>query len=213
MLNVNTEKTNVILGRKNILLYGTPYINDILCGNKYHISPTSFYQVNRSGAEKLYNLAAEMAGLSGNETVLDLYCGVGTIGLSVANKVKKVIGVEIVPDAVEDAKRNAQINNIQNAEFICSDAAAAADALLKRGERPDIVIVDPPRKGCSNELWRRYQSFSGKNNNDTCNIATMARDIRLIEQAGYKLGKVQPIDMFPCTAHVECCCVLSRVKV
>ena len=213
MLNVNTEKTNVILGRKNILLYGTPYINDILCGNKYHISPTSFYQVNRSGAEKLYNLAAEMAGLSGNETVLDLYCGVGTIGLSVANKVKKVIGVEIVPDAVEDAKRNAQINNIQNAEFICSDAAAAADALLKRGERPDIVIVDPPRKGCSNELLETISKLSPeKIIMISCNSATMARDIRLIEQAGYKLGKVQPVDMFPRTAHVETVCLLSKLN-
>ncbi len=211
MLNVNTEKTNVILGGKNILLYGTPYINDILCDNKYHISPASFYQINRSGAEKLYNLAAEMAELSGNETALDLYCGVGTIGLSVANRVKKVIGVEIVPDAVEDAKRNAQINNIQNAEFICSDAAAAAEALLRHGERPDVVIVDPPRKGCSNELIGTISKLSPKKIiMISCNSATMARDIHLLEQSGYNLGKVQPIDMFPRTAHVETIALLYR---
>lgn len=211
MLNVNTASTNVILGKKNILLYGRPYINDILCGNTYHISPASFYQVNRSGAEKLYNIAAGMAELNESETLLDLYCGVGTIGLSVADRVKKLIGVELVPDAVKDARHNAEINGIKNAEFFCADAAAAAEALLNRGERPNVIIVDPPRKGCSQQLLNMISElFPQKIIMVSCNSATMARDVKALSEAGYSIKQAQPVDMFPRTAHVETVVLLQK---
>ncbi len=211
MLNINTKKTNVILGAENLCLYGSSFITDILCGNLYKISPLSFYQVNRTAAEKLYNLAFDMAGLSGNETSLDMYCGVGTIGLSMAKRVKKVIGAEIVPQAIEDAKENALANGISNAEFICADAAEAARTLQERKIKPDVVFLDPPRKGCSAELIDILAEMSPqKIIMISCNSATMARDVVLLEERGYSIKKVCPLDMFPRTAHVECVACLTK---
>lgn len=210
MLNVNTAKTNVILGSKNILLYGSRFISDIICGNTYHISPTSFYQVNRRATEILYTIAGDLAAPNKDETLLDLYCGIGTIGLSLANRVKRVVGVEIVPDAVDDAKKNAQINNIKNAEFICGDAEAAARLLMQQGEHADIIIVDPPRKGCSPILLETIFKMSPKKIvMISCNSATMARDIKILTNMGYNIQKIQPVDMFPRTGHVECVSVLT----
>lgn len=211
MLNINTKKTNVILGDGSVLLYGTPYINDTLCGKIFRISPMSFYQVNRSGAERLYNLAFDMAELTGSETVLDLYCGVGTIGLSAADRVKRVIGAEIVPAAVEDAKINAAANGISNAEFICADAAEAARQLESKNIRPDVIFLDPPRKGCSPELIDISAKMSPlKIVMISCSSATMSRDIALFAPKGYELRRVCPVDMFPRTAHVECAALLTR---
>lgn len=210
-LNINKRDTNVILGDKCITLFGDTYITDVLCGVKIRISPLSFYQVNRDMAEKLYKKAAEYADCT-DKTVLDLYCGAGTIGLSMAKKAKKIIGVEIIPDAVKDAKINAQINNITNAEFICGDAALAAAELAHRGEKPDVVIVDPPRKGCEESLLNTIA-------NDftperivyvSCDSSTLARDIAVLSKLGYELQEYTPVDMFPRTSHVECAAKLIR---
>lgn len=209
-ININTEKTNVILGEKCSVLYGDEYITDILCGVKVRLSPLSFYQVNRATAEKLYKKAAEYAAPAG-KTVLDLYCGAGTIGLSMAEKSKKIIGVEIVPQAVEDARFNARLNGITNAEFMCSDAAGAAAELAKKGLKPDVVMVDPPRKGCSAELISTIaEDFKPeKVVYVSCDPATLARDIKIFGEKGYALKEYTPVDMFPRTSHVETVCLLK----
>ena len=212
-LNINREKTNVILGNKCKLLYGEEYITDILCGVRVRLSPLSFYQVNRATAEKLYAKAAEYAEPDG-KTVLDLYCGAGTIGLSMAHKAKRIIGAEIVPEAIEDAKYNARLNGIENAEFICADAAKAAKLLNDRGLKPDVIILDPPRKGCSPEL---IDTVAEKFRPErvvyvSCDPATLARDIKLFSEKGYTLKEYTPVDMFPRTAHVECCAMICRAK-
>ena len=194
-----------------INIYGDGYITDELCGVKGRISPLSFYQVNRSGAELLYKKAAEYAGLSGNETVLDLYCGTGTIGLSMAKSAKTLIGAEIVADAVKDARLNAEENGILNAEFICADAYEAAKELESRGITPDTVILDPPRKGCAEELLKTVADMSPKKIvYVSCDPATLARDCERLLTLGYKPEKATPVDMFPKTAHVETVCLLSR---
>ena len=148
LLNENTQRTNVVLGRKVRTLWGSPLLEDELCGLRFSLSPHSFYQVNRAQAERLYRQAAAYAGLTGGETLLDLYCGAGTISLSMAAQAKRLIGVEIVEDAVKNARENAARNGVTNAEFLCADAARAAETLRQRGEKPDVVILDPPRKGC-----------------------------------------------------------------
>lgn len=203
-LNVNKEKTNVILGKECITVFGSSYITDILCGVKVRLSPLSFYQVNRTTAELLYKKAAEYAEPEG-KTVLDLYCGAGTIGLSMSRKAKKVIGVEIVPEAIEDAKFNAKLNGTENAEFICSDASDAAEQLALRGVSPDVIIVDPPRKGCTPEL---IGTIADKFKPErvvyvSCDPATFARDAKLFEEKGYLLREYTPVDMFPRTSHIE----------
>ncbi|MBR5113184.1 MAG: 23S rRNA (uracil(1939)-C(5))-methyltransferase RlmD [Clostridia bacterium] len=204
VINSNKDKTNVILGRNCRTLYGADYITDTLCGLKFRLSPLSFYQVNRDQAEKLYHKAAEYAGLTGAETLLDLYCGTGTIGLTMADKVKKLIGVEIVPQAIEDAKINAAENGIDNARFICADAAEAAKMLTDEGVRPDIIILDPPRKGCSPELINTAASMNPQRIvYVSCDPATLARDCRLFDELGYKAVKATPADLFPRTGHVE----------
>ena len=212
-LNINREKTNVILGNKCKLLYGEEYITDILCGVKVRLSPLSFYQVNRATAEKLYAKAAEYAEPDG-KTVLDLYCGAGTIGLSMAHKAKRIIGAEIVPEAIEDAKYNARLNGIENAEFICADAAKAAKLLNEKGLNPDVIILDPPRKGCSPELIDTVaKDFHPERVvYVSCDPATLARDIKLFSEKGYTLKEYTPVDMFPRTAHVECCAMICRAK-
>lgn len=210
-LNINKENTNVILGQKSVVLWGEAFITDILCGVKVRLSPMSFYQVNRNMAGKLYEKAAEYAKPQGKK-ILDLYCGAGTIGLSMATTAENIIGVEIVPEAIEDAKFNAKQNGIENARFICSDATMAADSLSKEGIKPDVVIVDPPRKGCSPELIKVIaEKFSPERVvYVSCDPATLARDIKLFGELGYELKEYTPVDLFPRTSHVESVVCLTR---
>lgn len=209
--NINSADTNVILSDKCITLYGDGYITDILCGVQFRISPLSFYQVNRDMAEILYKKAAEYAKPE-NCTVLDLYCGTGTIGLSMAKSAKKIIGVEIVPEAIFDANHNAKINNITNAEFICADAAKAATKLNEQKIKPDVVIIDPPRKGCSEQLLNTIANgFNPKRLvYVSCDPATLARDIKILNDLGFSLVEATPVDLFPRTAHVETVALLCR---
>ncbi len=211
VLNVNRKNTNVVLGDECISLYGDGYITDILCGVKVKISPLSFYQVNRNGAERLYNKAAEYAGLTGEEDILDLYCGTGTIGLSMAQKVKSLIGVEIIPEAIEDAKINAKLNNIKNARFICGDASLAAEKLKDEGITPQVIILDPPRKGCAEELLKTVARINPeKIVYVSCDPATLARDCARLLELGYSVNEVTPVDMFPRTSHVESVALLTQ---
>ncbi len=211
MVNLNSDDTNVVLGNISYPLYGTPYITDTLCGLRFRLSPLSFYQVNHDQAERLYRKAAEVANLSGTETLLDLYCGTGTIGLSMAHKVRELVGVEVVQQAVEDARRNADENGITNARFIAADAAQAAKQLAAEGWKPDVVILDPPRKGCEASL---IHTVAGMNPDRvvyvSCDPATLARDLKLFAEEGYTTEQVTPVDMFPRTAHVECVALLTR---
>lgn len=204
ILNTNREKTNVVLGKTCRTLWGRDTISDTLCGLEFEIAPHAFYQVNRTQAEALYGKAAEYAALSGSENLLDLYCGTGTIGLSMAHRVKKLIGAEIVPAAIENAKRNAARNRIENAEFICGDAAHAAKVLLERGEKPDVIIIDPPRKGCDPSLITTIAAMRpDRVVYVSCDPATLARDLKQFDADGYRITAVTPVDMFPCTAHCE----------
>lgn len=205
ILNVNPEKTNVILGTECTTIYGSDTISDILCGVKISLSPLSFYQVNRDQAEILYETALGCASLDSDDTLLDLYCGAGTIGLSAAHRVKRLIGVEIVPEAIENAKRNAAENGMKNAEFFCADAGAAAVRFAEKGIRPDVIVVDPPRKGLDENVIRAIGEMAPKKLvMVSCNPATAARDTVLLKEKGYEVEKIIPIDMFPRTAHVEC---------
>ncbi len=204
VLNTNKDRTNVVLGKKSRTIFGKGGITDVLCGVTVDISPAAFYQVNHGGAEILYKTAADFANLSGGELVLDLYCGAGTIGLSMAEKAGKLIGVEIVPEAVENAKINAKRMGVTNAEFICGDAGTAAAELERRGTAPDVIILDPPRKGCSEDTLEAVAKMAPKRVvYVSCNTATMARDFKIMQSLGYEPEKVQPVDMFPKTAHVE----------
>lgn len=209
IVNKNVERTNVILGKKCRTLWGSSTICDTLCGLHFQISPLSFYQVNHAQTEVLYTIAKQYAALSGKELVLDLYCGTGTIGLSMATAAKKVIGVEVIPQAVENAKENARTNHIDNVEFICSDAAEAANILQRQGLCPDVVVLDPPRKGCTPSLMRTVADMQPQRVvYISCNPATLARDLQYFTQAGYVPQRVTPVDMFPRTAHVETVCLL-----
>lgn len=211
VLNTNTEKTNVITGKICRTLYGEGYITDILCEMKFRISPLSFYQVNRLQAERLYQKASEFADLKSDETLLDMYCGTGTIGLTMAKRVRNLIGVEIIPQAIEDAKSNAAENNITNTEFICADAAMAAETLKKRNIRPDCIVLDPPRKGCENSLIDTVSEMSPKRIvYVSCDPATLARDVKIFSEKGYFVQKAVPVDLFPRTPHVETVVLMSR---
>jgi len=202
--NINTKKSNVILGDQNITLYGKGYIMDSIAGIRFQISPLSFYQVNPVQMEKLYSKALEYAQLSGNETVFDLYCGIGTISLFLAKKAEKVIGVEIVEAAVEDAQRNAEINHIENTEFHVGKAEEVVPKLYKKGYKADVVVVDPPRKGCDEKLLATMIKMQpNRIVYVSCNPSTLARDLKHLEANGYKTIEAQPVDMFPHTAHVE----------
>ncbi len=213
VLNINKEDTNVVLGKKSKILYGNGFITDVLCSLKFKISPQSFYQVNRKGAELLYNKAAEYADLKGDEVLLDLYCGTGTIGLTMAHKSKNLIGVEIVPKAIEDAKENARTNGIKNARFICGDAAKAAETLKAEGLAPDVIIIDPPRKGCDKSLINTISDMNPKRVvYVSCDPATLARDLAMFSELGFIAQEATPVDMFPRTAHVECVAWLKRVN-
>ena len=209
-LNINTVRNNVILGDKNVVLYGEPYINDTLCGVTLHLSPFTFYQVNYSIAERLYEKAKEYAAPEG-KSVIDLYCGAGAIGLSMAKTAKSVTGVEIVPEAVRDAIKNAEHNGIENADFICGDAKSAADTLAKRKVNADVVILDPPRKGCDAALLETVANdFSPERIvYISCDPGTLARDIKILSEFGYTARGYTVFDMFPRTAHVETVCLLN----
>lgn len=211
VINVNKEKNNLVLGDKNIVIYGKESITDTLLGIKFKISPHSFFQVNPVQTEKLYQKAIEFASLSGKETVLDLYCGAGTISLACAENAKKVIGVEIVSEAISDAKFNAENNNIKNAEFILGEAEKIAPSLAKDGIKPDVIIVDPPRKGLDDGAIGAIGEMMPKRVvYVSCNPSTLARDLKKLTEFGYKIEKVQPVDMFSQTAHVETVVLLQR---
>ncbi len=212
MLSHNKKNTNVVLGDRYTTLFGTPYIEDVLCGLRFRIAPDAFYQVNHDGAELLYGIGAQKANLQGNETILDLYCGIGTIGMSMADRAKSLIGIEIVPAAVECARQNAATNGLDNATFVCADAGDPDTLLSCLGDTtPDLVVLDPPRKGSTNELIdalaargiRRVVYIS-------CDADTLARDCVRFRENGYEIGAVTPVDMFPRTGHVESVVSLTR---
>lgn len=212
VINRNTEKTNVILGKKCRVVWGSEYLTERICGVDFRISPMSFLQVNIPQAERLYARAAEYAALTGNETVLDLYCGAGTIGLTMAKNAGRLIGAEIVPEAVENAKENASLNRIENARFIEGDAAVAAETLKNEGIKPDVVIIDPPRKGCEAELIETIAQMSpDRVVYVSCDCATLARDMKIFAEKGYQPQKMTAVDMFPRTAHVETVVLLSHL--
>lgn len=208
--NINMKNTNVILGQENINLYGNGYIEDVLGEYKFKISPLSFYQVNPKQAEKLYNLGIEMAKVSKEDTVFDLYCGIGTISLFVAKYAKKVYGVEIVEQAIKDAKQNAKINNIENVQFIAGDTKIVLEDLIyNKGIIADIVIFDPPRKGLDNNSINNILKIKPKKIvYISCNPATLVRDLALFEEL-YEVKTIIPVDMFPFTKHVETVTVLT----
>ena len=211
LLNSNTRRGNVILGDKYRTLFGRNYLMDTLCGLEFKLSMPSFYQVNRDQAEALYGKALEFAGLTGNETVLDLYCGIGTITLCLAKAAKRVIGAEIVPPAIRDAKENALRNHVENAEFFCGDAADIAAKLESDGLRPDVVTVDPPRKGLAPEVIASVAAMGPeKVVYVSCDPATLGRDVKIFREFGYEAKRAAAVDMFPGTAHVETVVLLSR---
>lgn len=211
--SVNMERTNVIMGKETGLLWGKPYITDYIGDIQYQISPLSFFQVNPVQTEKLYAAALEFAGLTGKETVWDLYCGIGTISLFLAQRAKMVYGVEIVPQAIEDARRNAEINGIENAQFFVGKAEEVLpEKYGKEGIRADVIVVDPPRKGCDETLIRTMVKMQPeKIVYVSCDPATLARDLRRICDEGYEIKKVRGTDMFPGTVHVETVCLLSKL--
>ena len=207
--NINTKNTNVILGDKNINLYGDGYIYDRLGEYTFKISPLSFYQINPIQTEKLYNLAVEYANLTGKEIVIDLYCGIGTIGIFMAKQAKKVYGVEIIGQAIEDAKENCKINNIENAQYYVGDTETVFEKLItKENLQADVIVVDPPRKGLDNTTIENIIKIKPKKVvYISCNPATLMRDLAKLEK-DYEIKEIQPVDMFPFTSHVECCSVL-----
>ena len=209
--NINTKNTNVIMGRENVNLYGNGYIEDILGEYKFKISPLSFYQVNPIQAEKLYNLGVEAAKIDKDDIVFDLYCGIGTISLFMAKYAKKVYGIEIVEDAVKDAKENALNNGVDNVEFLAGDVEDVLDDLInEKGVVPDVVMVDPPRKGLDNKSIDNILKIHPKKVvYISCNPATLVRDLAKFEEL-YELKSIKPVDMFPFTSHVECCALMGR---
>ncbi|MBQ2893375.1 MAG: 23S rRNA (uracil(1939)-C(5))-methyltransferase RlmD [Oscillospiraceae bacterium] len=214
VLSVNTKDTNIILGDEFITLYGPGYIEDTLCGLTFRLSPRSFYQVNHHQAQRLYQAAIELAGITKADTVLDLYCGVGTITLSMAAAAGKVIGVEVIPQAVADAKDNAKRNGIENAEFFCGDAGEAALALAKEGIRIDVAVVDPPRKGLNADAIEALAQIAPRRIvYVSCDPATLARDVALLKARGYVLKNAMAADLFPRCAHIESIVCLTRKEV
>lgn len=214
MQNINDQNTNAIFGKEWKTLYGQDYIIDQMLGNDYQIAGPAFYQVNTEMAEKLYQTAIDFAGLKADDVVIDAYSGIGTIGLSVAKHVKEVYGVEVIPEAVENSQKNAALNNITNAHYVCDTAENAMRNWLKEGIQPTVILVDPPRKGLT-ESFIKASSQIGADRIAyiSCNVATMARDIKLYQELGYELRKVQPVDLFPQTHHVETVALLSKLDV
>ena len=220
-MNINCENTNVIMGKEIRLLWGQEYITDYIGEIKYQISPLSFYQVNPVQTEVLYGLACEYAGLTGQETVWDLYCGIGTISLFLAQKAKQVYGVEIIPQAIEDARKNAEINGITNAEFYVGKSEEVLPDYYRKYEESnpgsrahaDVIVVDPPRKGCDETLLETMVNMEpDRIVYVSCDSATLARDLKYLCENGYELKKVRPADMFPMTVHVETVVLLSKLN-
>jgi 23S rRNA (uracil1939-C5)-methyltransferase len=203
--NSNTKRTNVIFGDKTRLLWGEEYIHDHIGNIRFAISARSFYQVNPIQTKVLYDKALEYADLKGTETVIDAYCGIGTISLFLAQKAKKVLGVEIVPEAIADAKRNAQLNKISNVDFAVGEAEKVIPWWRAQGISADVIVVDPPRKGCEESLLQTIIEMKPKRVvYVSCNPSTLARDLKILEAGGFKTKELQPVDMFPHTSHVEC---------
>ncbi|BDS86315.1 TPA: 23S rRNA (uracil(1939)-C(5))-methyltransferase RlmD [Streptococcus pneumoniae] len=214
MQNINDQNTNAIFGKEWRTLYGQDYITDQMLGNDFQIAGPAFYQVNTEMAEKLYQTAIDFAELKKDDVVIDAYSGIGTIGLSVAKHVKEVYGVEVIPEAVENSKKNAQLNNISNAHYVCDTAENAMKNWLKDGIQPTVILVDPPRKGLTESFIKASaQTGADRIAYISCNVATMARDIKLYQELGYELKKVQPVDLFPQTHHVETVTLLSKLDV
>ncbi len=217
LINVNAKKTNVILGEESVTLYGPGCIEDTLCGVPVRLGPLSFYQVNTLAAERLYGVAAEYAQLEPDDVLLDLYCGMGTIGLSMAGHCRELIGVEIIPEAIDSAKANAARMGdavAAKSRFFCADAGEAAARLAAEGLRPDVIILDPPRKGCDETTLSAVVQMSPRRVvYVSCNPSTAARDAAWLGQHGYRAEKVQPVDLFPRTKHVECVVALSKGEI
>ncbi len=210
-INYNDKNTNVVLGKRTETVLGPGYIEDVLLGKTYKIAPQSFYQVNRRQTEVLYQKAIDLCELQGNERVLDLYCGIGTIGLSLVENCRELVGVEIVPQAIENAKENAKRNGVTNAEFFCADAGTAAARFAEEGRQFDVILVDPPRKGCDEPTLRAIQQMAPRRLvYVSCNPATLARDLKILETYGFKTQSVTPVDLFPRTHHVETVVLLSK---
>lgn len=213
VLNINAKDTNVILGDKCITIYGSDTIQDYIDKFKFNISPLSFFQVNPKQTEVLYNKALEYAGLTGKEVVFDAYCGTGTITLFLSQKAKKVYGVEIIDAAIVNARENARINGIDNCEFFTGKSEEIIPQLLKEGVNPDVIVVDPPRKGCDISLLQAIIDCNiDKVVYVSCDPSTLGRDLKILSQNGYKVKKVQPVDMFGGSFHVETVCLLSKLK-
>ena len=213
VLNVNRQKTNVITGEECIPLFGPGFIEDTLCGVPVKLGPLSFYQVNTPAAEQLYAVAREFAALCPEDTLLDLYCGMGTIGLSMAEDCRALVGVEIVPEAVESARGNAAAMGVENARFLCADAGQAATQLAAEGLTPQVICLDPPRKGCDAATLDAVLTMAPRRVvMVSCNAATAARDCRYLADRGYRPVKVQPMDLFPRTKHVETVVLLSKLN-
>ncbi len=212
VLNINPKNTNVVLGKENRLLWGKQSIIDNIGESEFEISPNSFYQVNNPQALKLYTIAQELAFLQGNETLWDLYCGIGTIGQFMAKSVKKIVGIEIVPQAVEDATNNAKRNGIKNAKYFCGAAETIAPSLIKKGYKPDVVILDPPRKGCDEKLLETVIKSAPKRIvYISCKPSTLARDLKYLSNY-YTTKQIVPVDLFPRTSHVETVTLLCRTQ-
>ena len=213
VLGTNTKKGNVILGDRYRTLWGSDRLEDTLCGKTFRLSVPSFYQVNRAQAERLYAKAIEFAGLTGQETVLDLYCGAGTITLALLDHAKKVLGAEIVPEAIDDARENAARNGVKNAEFFCGDASDVAKKLARENLRPDVITVDPPRKGLAADVVESIAEMQpGRVVYVSCDSATMARDVKRLAGLGYTAQRACAVDMFPRADHVETVCLLSKLN-
>ncbi|MDO4275404.1 MAG: 23S rRNA (uracil(1939)-C(5))-methyltransferase RlmD [Eubacteriales bacterium] len=212
VLNINDKRTSMVLGERDIVLYGKGYIRDTLCGCTFRISPQSFYQVNPVQTEILYKKAIEFAGLTGEERVIDAYCGIGTISLIAAQKAKEVIGVELNKDAVRDARMNAKENKISNVRFQQGDAGVFMEAMAAAGERADVVFLDPPRSGSDEKFLKSLVKLKPeKVVYISCGPESLARDLKYLVKKGYSVKKMQPVDMFSFTGHTECCVLLQRV--
>ncbi|MDK2901953.1 MAG: rRNA (uracil1939-C5)-methyltransferase, partial [Thermosediminibacterales bacterium] len=213
VLNINRENTNVILGKENITIYGSDRIRDYIGNLQFLISPLSFFQVNPIQMQVLYDRAVEYTSLTGKETVFDLYSGTGTISLFMAKRARKVYGIEIVEDAAEDARENARINNITNVEFIAGPVEDIIPELHKKGIKADVIVLDPPRKGCDTALLSTViEMRPARIVYVSCNPATLARDLNILDRGGFRTLEIQPVDMFPHTVHVECVVLISRVE-
>jgi len=210
---INRREDNVILDGKEVLLSGKPYIEEVLLGKRFRISARSFFQVNPYATEILYGTALEYAGLTGKEILIDLYCGTGTIGILASDKCRKVYGIEIVSEAIKDAKENMKLNGIENIDFLNMDAEKGAAAVVRSKIKADVVIVDPPRKGCSRDTLTAIEKIAPKKIvYVSCDPATLARDVEiLLNETDYQLIKVQPVDLFPNTHHIETVCLLSKL--